>query len=440
MRPRWLLTTILSLLVVSLPAKSAQLLDWRFDPQRHQLHFQTDTDTQPSVQLIFNPTRLVIDLPGVSLNQPKLNQAIGGEFTSVRIAQFNPETTRVVIELAAGYSLDPSNIKIQSQSPTDWTIQLPPAQSASLTSQSSPPVVIPLPSYPVATRSAPAISRAGFTAPGQSLSWLQQRLDTYRASYPAFRSGMFFLDMDNGNYVDLNGSQVFPAASIIKLPILIAFFQDVDAGKVRLDETLTMRPELIASGSGEMQFLPPWSRFGILQTFTQMIIISDNTATNMIIKRLGGPTVLNQRFRSWGLTSTTIRNWLPDLQGTNTTTPKELVSVLVQLEQGKLLSPQSQEQALGILRRTKNRKLLAAGLGPGATIAHKTGDIGFMLGDAGMIEMPGGKRYMAAIIAKTPYDDRKGWDFMREISRMVYTYFSQSQTSSNPNDLNSIIP
>jgi beta-lactamase class A len=260
---------------------------------------------------------------------------------------------------------------------------------------------------------------------GQPLSWLQQRLATYRASYPAFRTGMFFLDMDNGNYADLNGTQVFPAASIIKLPILVAFFQDVDAGKIRLDETLTMRPEMMASGSGEMQFLRPWRKFSALYTITQMIVISDNTATNIIMRRLGGPTVVNQRFRSWGLSQTMIRNWLPDLRGTNTTTPKELVYLLTLLDQGKLLSPESRQQAIAILTKTKNRKLLAAGVGPGAVIAHKTGDIGFMLGDAGMIRMPNGKHYMAAVLAKTPYDDPRGWDFMRDVSRIVYTYLSQ---------------
>jgi beta-lactamase class A len=150
----------------------------------------------------------------------------------------------------------------------------------------------------------------------------------------------------------------------------------------------------------------------------------------MIVRRLGGPTVVNQRFRSWGLSQTMIRNWLPDLRGTNTTTPKELVYLLTLLDQGKLLSPQSQQQAIAILTRTKNRKLLAAGVGPGAVIAHKTGDIGFMLGDAGMIRMPNGKHYMAAVIAKTPYDDPRGWDFMRDVSRIVYTYLNQPASTA----------
>ena len=60
------------------------------------------------------------------------------------------------------------------------------------------------------------------------------------------------VDLDTGNYVDVNGSTSFPAASTIKVPILLAFFQDVDAGKIRLDEMLTMQQDMVAGGSGDM--------------------------------------------------------------------------------------------------------------------------------------------------------------------------------------------
>ena len=129
---------------------------------------------------------------------------------------------------------------------------------------------------------------------------------------------MMVVDLDSGAYVQVGANQPIAAASTIKTPILVAFFQDVDAGKVTLSEKLVMRPELIGSGSGYMQDLAPWSSFSAQYTVGKMIETSDNTATNMIIKRLGGAKVLNQRFRSWGLQDTAIRNWLPDLSGTNT--------------------------------------------------------------------------------------------------------------------------
>ncbi|OLP17583.1 serine hydrolase [Leptolyngbya sp. 'hensonii'] len=410
---------LLSSLLLSLPAQAAKLQSWRFEPSQNQLTFTTDEDVEPTAQLLANPTRLVIDLPGIALGRPKINQSVGGVIQGIRIGQFNAATTRLVVELAPGYTIDPRQVIVRGQSSTQWSVQLPQPQRL-------PPeaVVTDSEPQPVAVQSPPVEKLEGPIVLGQELAWLQDRIQTLRANYPALKSGLFFLDVDTGNYLDINGNKTFPTASIIKLPILIAFFQDVDAGKIRLDETLVMRPELIASGSGTMQDLPAWSKFSALKTATQMIVISDNTATNMIIHRMGGISVLNQRFRSWGLKKTVIRNWLPDLSGTNTTTAREMVYLLSLLDQRKLLSPQSQDEALGILRRTKTRTLLPAGLGTGATIAHKTGDIGFMLGDAGIIELPNGKRYLGAVLVIRPYNDIAGRNFIRQVSGTVYSYMT----------------
>jgi beta-lactamase class A len=162
-----------------------------------------------------------------------------------------------------------------------------------------------------------------------------------------------------------------------------------------------------------------------------MITISDNTATNMIIDRLGGIAKLNQRFRSWGLQDTVIRNLLGDFRGTNTTSSKDMVRLLAMLEDRKLLSSSSREQALEILRNTVTRTLLPAGLGPGADIAHKTGDIGFLIGDVGLITMPNGKHYLAGIYVRRPYKDVRGRNFIREVSALVYNYLGQHTASAS---------
>jgi beta-lactamase class A len=72
----------------------------------------------------------------------------------------------------------------------------------------------------------------------------------------------------------------------------------------------------------------------------------------MIIERLGGIAKLNERFRTWGLTDTRIRNWLGDFQGTNTTSSVDMVKLLAMLSRDKLVSESSLEQALELLRRT----------------------------------------------------------------------------------------
>ena len=76
--------------------------------------------------------------------------------------------------------------------------------------------------------------------------------------------------------------------------------------------------------------------------------------------------------------------------------------------------------------------MLAAGLGSGALIAHKTGDIGFVIGDAGIVEMPNGKRYLAGIFVRRPYNDIRGRDFVRQVSQLVYTYLEQPKLTQLP--------
>lgn len=258
----------------------------------------------------------------------------------------------------------------------------------------------------------------------QELPALKTKIDALAAKYPKLEPGAFFVDLDNGAYVNVKGDTVFSAASTIKIPVLIAFFQDVDAGKIRLDEMLTMKKELIGGGSGDMQYQQPGKKFTALETATKMSVISDNTATNMLIERLGGKEVLNQRFREWGLTSTVINNWLPDLEGTNTTTPKDLANLLAKVDRGELISTRSRDRIMNIMQDTRTRTLLPQGLEKDATIAHKTGDIGTVLGDAGIIDMPNGKRYIGSVLVKRPHNDYSARTLVQEISRTVYQHFN----------------
>lgn len=266
---------------------------------------------------------------------------------------------------------------------------------------------------------------ASDSKPTQEIIPLKTAVQQLVAKNSGLVPGIFFLDLDTGGYLDLNGSSTFAAASMIKFPVLVAFFQDVDENKIHLDEMLTLQQKLIGSGSGDMQYQPPGTKFTALETATKMITISDNTATNMLIARLGGATALNQRFQSWGLTATKIRNSLPDLLGTNTTSPRDLGNLMAMVNQGDLMSLRSRDRLLDIMRRTTIDTLLPPGLQPGATIAHKTGDIGTLVGDVGLVDMPSGKRYIAVAMVKRPYNDSRAQELIRQISRAAYQQFNQ---------------
>ncbi|ACB51815.1 N-acetylmuramoyl-L-alanine amidase [Crocosphaera subtropica ATCC 51142] len=155
MRFHWLLLSILSTLLFALPAQAGRLLFWRYENNQNRLVFTTDSRVQPRAQLIPNPTRIVLDLPGITLGRSTVDQTIGGTIKSVRVGQFNSQTTRLVIELAPGYTVDPTQVKVRGISPTQWTVELPDPQRISNSTTSrpnprpNPPTSNPLPQRPL---------------------------------------------------------------------------------------------------------------------------------------------------------------------------------------------------------------------------------------------------------------------------------------------------
>lgn len=125
---RWWLPSLIGVLWLAAPAQAGRLETWHYDRSQNRLELITDEDVQPRAQLVFNPTRLVIDLPGTLLDQGPINELLGGAVQRVRIGQFDDQTTRVVVELAPGYTLDPQQIQFRGISPTQWQVQLPQPQ------------------------------------------------------------------------------------------------------------------------------------------------------------------------------------------------------------------------------------------------------------------------------------------------------------------------
>lgn len=120
-----LLPAVAGVVMLTAPADAGRLQTWRFDQDNNRLTFTTDTGVQPTAQLITNPTRLVIDLPGTVISQPTSRQPGGGLIREVRIGQFNSQTARIVIEVQAGYTIDPTQVRVQGLSPTQWVVELP---------------------------------------------------------------------------------------------------------------------------------------------------------------------------------------------------------------------------------------------------------------------------------------------------------------------------
>ncbi|MBW4545877.1 MAG: N-acetylmuramoyl-L-alanine amidase [Symplocastrum torsivum CPER-KK1] len=147
MRFRWLLilSSFLTVFLFSAAAQARQLLTWRFESNQNRLVFTTDAGVQPRAQLIANPTRVVIDLPGIALGRPTANQRVGGAIREVRVGQFENQTTRIVIELAPGYTLDPTQVKFRGITSSQWSVQLPTPERIAPSSNRPPQSRLPLP-------------------------------------------------------------------------------------------------------------------------------------------------------------------------------------------------------------------------------------------------------------------------------------------------------
>ncbi len=244
---------------------------------------------------------------------------------------------------------------------------------------------------------------------------------------PGLTPSIFALDLDSGHYLDLQGDQALPAASTIKVPILVAFLQQVDGGTLALNQTLALQETQVAGGSGTLANEAVGSQYSALEVASRMIINSDNTATNMIIDAMGGMEVLNQKFTEWGLTATVLRNPLPDLEGTNTTSSRDLAMLMALVDQGGLLSPRSRDRLLSIMQRTANRSLIPTGVGDqdGTLVANKTGDIATLLGDVALVDTAYGHRYALALLVQRPDNDGRASELIRRLTEITHGELNQ---------------
>ncbi|MEA5449368.1 serine hydrolase [Leptolyngbya sp. CCNP1308] len=257
------------------------------------------------------------------------------------------------------------------------------------------------------------------------ISYLKGELEQLATLTPGLTPLGFAVDLDSGQYVDLGGAEPVASASTIKVPILVAFLQQVDAGTLALNQSMALQEEYMASGSGTLRGEAVGTEYTALDIATRMIVTSDNTATNMMIAALGGLETLNQTFAAWGLEHTLLRNPLPDLDGTNTTSAKDLTLLMALIDQGGLLTPRSRDRLFSIMQRTENESLIPSGIRDGSLLANKTGDIEAMLGDVALVDVPNGKRYALAVLVQRPANDGRASELIRRMTEAIHTEMAQ---------------
>ncbi len=178
------------------------------------------------------------------------------------------------------------------------------------------------------------------------------------------------------------------AASVIKIPILIEAFRQAREGLLSMEEEFSIRPEQKMPSCGALTYLHDGLRVTARDLCTLMIIVSDNTATNILIDRLGMENV-NRTMAGLGLEKTVLRRKLFDAAASargieNTITAAEIGALLEKMHRGECLGPRADAEMLAILRDQRLNGKIPFFL-HGLEIAHKTGEDDGITHDVGIV-------------------------------------------------------
>ena len=253
----------------------------------------------------------------------------------------------------------------------------------------------------------------------------KQLFDLFK-KYPNMQPAVYVWEYSSAKEVSINSDVSFPAASIIKLPILFELFRKIDRSEKDGSNSTLLSKKILydfknkTEGSGELQYRPLNKFYTVDYLAKIMITHSDNSATNMLIEEAGGKSAVNSSMRSLGLDKIELQNRLPDLNGTNKISAKQIATLLYNLDNPNFLSDKSKITIKEYMANVQNRSLLQAGLPQEAILIHKTGDIGSMLGDAGIVYTQNGKKYVVVILVKRPYNDYSARDLIQQASKIIY--------------------
>jgi beta-lactamase class A len=267
--------------------------------------------------------------------------------------------------------------------------------------------------------------------------------------------GVAAIDLASGRAVAVNGDTRFPTASTIKTAVMVEAYHQAAEGKSPLDATYALEESAKVGGSGVLNGLHAGLTLTSADLVHLMIVLSDNTATNMLIERLGTARI-NARLDTYGLKETrlfrpTFRDGRPDVLpelerefGLGMTTPMEMAKLMALIGTGKAVSAKASESMLSTLRKQQDRAMIPRLLPSmrGLNIGNKTGTDEekhagpdgvrrHVRADAGIVTGPGFS-YAIAIYARQIEDTR--WGVENEalttgarISRLLFEHYSSAR-------------
>ena len=238
--------------------------------------------------------------------------------------------------------------------------------------------------------------------------------------------GYYIKDLRTGDVAMSHTENVFLSASLIKLPILCAAYEAVQEGKLALSTPITLQRSDLKGGSGILKRSPIGSVYTNRELLELMIVHSDNTAAELLIRQLGFD-YLQQTFTRLGLLDTEIH---PDgfnlsakrVVSDNRTSPRDMGLLLEKIYRRELVSPEASDDMLLILKHQKLRDRLPRYLPTGWQIAHKTGLLRKACHDVGIVFSPKGD-YMICVLTGQDANYREAKRFIASVGRITYDYY-----------------
>ena len=252
------------------------------------------------------------------------------------------------------------------------------------------------------------LAQPAAAASSPSLLSLEQQLSSL-VSNKSTDVGIAALDLNTGETVSIKGNTPFPMASTVKVAIAALYLAQVDNGRRSLDDTI--------NGQSARSLM------------ARMLIHSDNHATDILLKDLGGPTAVHQWLSDNGVTGLRVDRTIADLLRSkrdlwdrrDSSTPVAMVDLLKRIYKAELIKPESRNYLLDLMAKCQTGKNRIKALLPfGTPVEHKTGTLDGLSDDVGFITLPDGRRVAVAIFTRGGNDRPRT---IAESARAIYDGF-----------------
>jgi beta-lactamase class A len=247
-----------------------------------------------------------------------------------------------------------------------------------------------------------------------------------------------FKELSNGKEILINEKEIFHAASTMKTAVMIEVFKQANEGKFSLNDYITVKNNFksIVDGSSFSLDSSDDSETGLYKHIGEkrtvyslmydMIIMSSNLATNLIVELVGAKNV-NQTMHEAGAKDMQVLRGVEDNKAfekglNNTMNAYDLMIVFLQIAEGKLISGKDCDSMINILLDQHFNEIIPAKLPKEVKVAHKTGSITSVLHDGGIVFLPNGKKYVLVLLSKGWADEKDATELMAGISKMIYDH------------------